>query len=812
MRLSTKAKRWIAISVGTAAIALTVVWFLRWKILEDRVRAELDKVASELFDADIKVGTLRGSLLTSIQADDVVLRPRAGSPFREFTIKKLEIGYGLFGKGTLDVRITGGRFAFAKSKSDKSAGAADYLETAREISRFRFPGRLQAGDSILELPDGFQLHIENGEIAYGTWRLRISPVHISLKDNVTFPVGPVEAELEPDRLSILEDIDGGFIVAATWAREEAHLEVHWGQGDGDYLAFKGRIEPDVDAILTARLLRLDSPVVRAIITGLPIEGEAELEMALGGTSEIPTIDGELVFKRLTMGQDHIERLVFPLRAVPGALIIPRTTHESPVGPVTLEAWFPFPWVKREAMSVTRPVPPQLPTPGPDKPPGKWPDILPPTGKADPPNPDALPTSPGLTIEFPNVEGFRRRLPEEVREWIPGGRAVFNGSFTGETWKVVATFEGEKYRFPDPVGLLTEYEVEAELTPGKLAINRLKGMLGGGPIEAKGGMDLSKPGSELILDLKGSDVLIASDDLARIRINPDVKIIVSAGPEVVIKGKIQIPLALYYMEFGPAAPEGGRRRDTASPFGLRLLPAKGGGFQIPGIRDLDRVTLDVEVESKGECRIENSMIGAIVIGKLRLKGRASSPIASGRVSVEKGQVRLTSGLFLKINIGEAILPPDPGHEPYVRFEGSVGRFNREIFVFINGPMAGPTLRLQSNPPRSQEELLAMIAFGRTPGSVEGTDALGTLTGKVMAIYQDAWPDPEAEEGFFTRLAIDVASGAAERPVPPWELPTRGTARGTMVRTEYLLNEYLSIVGESDREANLTGDLKLRLRFK
>jgi len=135
------------------------------------------------------------------------------------------------------------------------------------------------------------------------------------------------------------------------------------------------------------------------------------------------------------------------------------------------------------------------------------------------------------------------------------------------------------------------------------------------------------------------------------------------------------------------------------------------------------------------------------------------------------------------------------------------------VIITGPMARPTLRLQSNPPRSQEELLAMLAFGRVPGSLEGSDALGTLTGKVIDLYADAWPDPEAEEGIFGRLEIDLSGGSSvQRPVPPWELPTRGTSRGTMVRTEYLLNEYLSIVGESDREANLSGDLKLRIRFR
>jgi hypothetical protein len=144
---------------------------------------------------------------------------------------------------------------------------------------------------------------------------------------------------------------------------------------------------------------------------------------------------------------------------------------------------------------------------------------------------------------------------------------------------------------------------------------------------------------------------------------------------------------------------------------------------------------------------------------------------------------------------------------------VGRFNREIVVLITGPMARPTLRLQSNPPRSQEDLLAILAFGRAPGSIAGTDALGTLTGKVIDIFSDAWPDAEAEEGFWSKVAIDLAgSSTVERPVAPWELPTRGTSRGTMVRTEYLLNEFFSIVGESDREANLSGDLKLRIRFR
>jgi hypothetical protein len=184
-----------------------------------------------------------------------------------------------------------------------------------------------------------------------------------------------------------------------------------------------------------------------------------------------------------------------------------------------------------------------------------------------------------------------------------------------------------------------------------------------------------------------------------------------------------------------------------------------------------------------------------------------------VTAVKGQVRLTTGLFLKILEAEAVLPAQLAREPSVHFEGSVGRADREILVVITGDLARPTVRLNSNPPRSQEELLALLAFGRAPGTVEGSDAVGTLAAKVIDLTSDSWPDPDATDGFLDRLRIVLEDEAlAQRPTPPWELPVRGAARGTTVRTEYLLSNLFSIVAETDRESNLSGDLKLRIRFR
>jgi hypothetical protein len=767
-RLTKTGWRRLAIVASLVAAAVTVVWLMRWRILEDRVRGELKKIASELFDADVRFRDLRGSLVTSIAARDVVLAPRPGSPFRDFTIRDFEIGYGLFGAGSLDIRMAGARFVM----NPPSAGPVDmdaWIQTARDISNFRFPGRLRVSDSDLVLPDGRTLHVMEGEISYGSWRIVLAPFSIEVTKDASIAFGKIEAELDPGRLSLIEEGDAGLVMSAKWGREGSRLELRWGLEDGDHLAFEGEWKTELDVRLSARLRRLDSPLAKSLIAGLPIDGEVALDVALEGTPESPKVDGKLELLGLKVEGERTERIVFPLRAEEGVLVLPRTTQQTPVGPLTLEARIPFPWAK----------------PGP----------------------------PTATVEVANVEALLKRLPPEIRPWIPTGRVEIKGGFESEAWKVTARFEGERYAFPDPVGELTNYVVEADLDAKALRITRLEGVLGGGPIHATGGVDLTQAGTPLLLDLKGTDLLVVTDDLARIRVNPDVHITVTEGPEVKIEGRVEVPLALYYTEFAPATAGRDRRRDAPAPLGLRLLPAEGGGFRIPGLRDLERVTLDLEVVTAGECRIENSTIGVLVEGRLHLTGRASRPAASGHVRATKGQVRLTTGLFLKILRGEADLPAEAGREPTIHFEGSVGRFDREILVTMTGSMAQPSLRLQSNPPRSEEELLAILAFGHAPGQLEGADAVGRLVGKVIDIYSDTWPDADAPDRIIGRIGIDIVGDSqTQRPVAPWELPTRGTSRGTTVRTEYLLNEYFSIVAESDREANLSGDLKLRLRFR
>jgi hypothetical protein len=90
----------------------------------------------------------------------------------------------------------------------------------------------------------------------------------------------------------------------------------------------------------------------------------------------------------------------------------------------------------------------------------------------------------------------------------------------------------------------------------------------------------------------------------------------------------------------------------------------------------------------------------------------------------------------------------------------------------------------------------------------------VAGKVLAGVTDDRPKAEPKDGFWQRLDLGVTSEDAPDPArrAPWELPPTASARGTILRTEYILSSLFSVVVESDREANVSGDLKIRLHFR
>jgi hypothetical protein len=143
---------------------------------------------------------------------------------------------------------------------------------------------------------------------------------------------------------------------------------------------------------------------------------------------------------------------------------------------------------------------------------------------------------------------------------------------------------------------------------------------------------------------------------------------------------------------------------------------------------------------------------------------------------------------------------------------VGAGEGAIEVIVEGPLENPALILRSDPPQPQKDLLAKLAFGLGMGSFSNETAAATLAVYVYAQTQDNWPSADRKESFLDKFRPTVVPGeTSQQRRVPWQLPPSGTLRSTSLRTEYVYNSFFSIVAETNREGDVAGDLRLRIRF-
>src|SRR6185295_8594575 len=403
-----------------------------------------------------------------------------------------------------------------------------------------------------------------------------------------------------------------------------------------------------------------------------------------------------------------------------------------------------------------------------------------------------------------------RVDPATRPWIPRGglsaQVWLTGTLEHPQLGGQADFFALKFKPPDPLPLATDLRLSARLDPSGIAIEMADGFLGKGPFWASGRWNCFEPDQPLSLWLTGHDVLVVDDPLARIRVKPDAMLTWDAKHSLKLTGRLEVPLLIYHREFSSTTP-GSRTtaRQVTAPR-LRLIPAESGGFMIPGIEGLEGLELDLKVGTPGEVRIENSVVGLHLFVDGQLTGTASDPALSGHLVCRpnRGEVKLAPGTFMRIESAEAWLPDAAGRPPSVAFHGRVGTGEGAIQIIVEGPLDNPSLTLKSDPPMSQKDLLARLAFGIAPGAVSGETGVATLALYIYEQAKDDWPSADRKEGFFDKIRPTVIPGeTSQQRRVPWELPPVGTLRSTSLRTEYVYNYYFSIIGETNREGDVGG---------
>jgi hypothetical protein len=556
------------------------------------------------------------------------------------------------------------------------------------------------------------------------------------------------------------------------ATDVKDLDLRWGKADGDHLIVTGTWGKELDLKADLRAGDLKRPLIKDVLRA-NLEGSIALDAKITGTIEDPQAIGMLNLSKVSTGGLPPLSLVIPIKSAKEGLRLWAVADQTPYGAVTIDGTIPL--------------------------------------RLD------APVDLSVRILTDDFSPLLERMTKQARVWIPRGGLAAEAWLRGPLSKPElggrAEFVAMRWKPPAPLAEATDLRVVAFLDRDGISFEMVDGLLGQGPFWCRGRFDAFAENHPLTLWITAWDALAIDDPLARLRVKPDVVLSWSKDSFVRLSGRVEIPLAIYHREFTVATPGARAARSVAAPR-LRLIPGETGGYLIPGIEGLEGLELDLSFVTTGECRIENSVIGVLFHAEGQLTGTAAEPALSGvaRSRENRGEVKLAPGNFLRIESMEFVLPEEVGRTPTVRFQGRVGAGEGAIQVFVDGPLENPTLVLKSEPPLPQKDLLARLAFGTGSGAVSREAGVAAVAIYIYAQAKEDWPSADRKEGFLDKFRPTVVPGETtlQRRVP-WELPPAGTMRSTSLRTEYVYNSFFSIVAETNREGDVAGDLKLRIRF-
>ena len=278
----------------------------------------------------------------------------------------------------------------------------------------------------------------------------------------------------------------------------------------------------------------------------------------------------------------------------------------------------------------------------------------------------------------------------------GGQARLS-QFTTELPALAITLQGGDFRLDaQPDG---SARIAGSVRSGEGTLN-VDGSLGwrGDPASTK-----SRP---LVLNLRGSNVLLSDTRDLRAVVDPDVVVRYTAGEPLQVTGTVTVPTARIDLE----------RLDqgvSASPDVVVLDPVD------PKASATSPLDMDLTIALGDDVRLNGFGLDGGLGGRLRVRARPGREMtASGSLDIDG---RYTAyGQKLDITRGRLLWSNSPIADPTlnIRAEREVGDVTAGVDV--TGRASSPQASVWSNPASSQSEALAYLALGRPLSSISGDE--------------------------------------------------------------------------------------------
>jgi translocation and assembly module TamB len=256
--------------------------------------------------------------------------------------------------------------------------------------------------------------------------------------------------------------------------------------------------------------------------------------------------------------------------------------------------------------------------------------------------------------------------------------------------------------------------------------------------------------------------------------------------------------------------------------------------------LPNIRLDLELQADKNVRLRNPAVYDMYIqGKVKAQGTLKHPITSGRVTVTRGTLQYLSTPF-KITEGVADFNQYDSLLPTIRVLAETRTLETKIHLQATGPLAQMEIRLTSEPPLSQQQIIKLLTLREkqsrgNSGGGSGETGAGDATDKddlvvllheglqftfvqrVEKVLEDFLGVDEvhvvrgenAEVTDKEVYNLEVGKFVSDKLFLGYTLGTDQTDR--TFRFRYDITSHLALDGEMDEQANRSFGLEARFSF-
>ncbi|MHA7772522.1 translocation/assembly module TamB domain-containing protein [Roseibium sp. M-1] len=318
----------------------------------------------------------------------------------------------------------------------------------------------------------------------------------------------------------------------------------------------------------------------------------------------------------------------------------------------------------------------------------------------------------------------------------GLKGSVGGSATAPTYQITATPSGLKITSLSTGLTVQNVRGTASVSQDQASLNGIAGDLAtGGALSASGTVGM-KDGFPADLSLKLDKGRYVDPGLVSAEVDADLKVagpLASTSSSALISGTVSINKAdVSIPEYLPGAIPPVDVRHVNAPAAVRQQVADlGGGAATSQAQQRSfPPRLDILLQAPGRIFIRGRGLDAELQGQLKIVGTTASPQAIGAFNLKRGQLDILTRRLL-FSRGNATF--EGSLTPILDFAASTTVSETTITVSVSGEADDPDIAFSSSPELPQDEVLALLLFGKSVGNLSPTQvarlaaAIATLTG-------------------------------------------------------------------------------------